>query len=139
MARPSDYTVELAQNICEQVANGLALKKICEPEEMPARATVYLWLHAHKEFVDMYARAKEDCADLFAEELMDIADTGSGDVNRDRLRVDTRKWVAAKLKPRKYGDKVTHEGSVENPIRSVNRIELVDLDGSGSGSGQAST
>lgn len=27
-------------------------------------------------------------------------------VQRSKLRVDARKWVAAKLKPKKYGDKI---------------------------------
>ena len=69
-------------------------------------------------------RARIAQADLFAEECVDIADDGTNDfmesltpsergepyqlrgehVNRSRLRIDTRKWVAAKLVPRVYGD-----------------------------------
>jgi len=77
----------------------------------------------------IYTRACEDRADLMADEILEIADNISGDmiilkdgrevidnavVNRDRLRVDSRKWLLAKLQPKKYGDKldVAHSGSV---------------------------
>jgi hypothetical protein len=70
----------------------------------------------------MYARAREDQADTLADEILAISDeqreavTRDGtiydpEVHRDRLRIDARKWVAAKLKPRKYGDKVELAGA----------------------------
>lgn len=64
--------------------------------------------------------------------MLDIADNGEGDPKRDRLRVDTRKWLASKLKPKKYGDKVdlTHSGPGGKPIETVSRVELVSLGGS---------
>jgi hypothetical protein len=91
---------------------------------MPAVSTVYLWMAKHKEFSESYARAREDQADTLADQILEIADDGRNDtytddegkefvnhdvINRSRLRVDARKWVAAKLKPKKYGDKVTTE------------------------------
>jgi hypothetical protein len=76
----------------------------------------------------MYARAKEQQADLLAEEIIEIADDSSKDlqgyddynnpienkefVNRSKLRVDARKWVASKLKPKKYGDKLELDGGI---------------------------
>ena len=35
-------------------------------------------------------------------------------VSRNKLRVDSRKWIAAKLKPRVYGDKVQVEGVIDH-------------------------
>lgn len=74
---------------------------------MPAASTIFKWLASNEEFAEQYARAKEAQADAMADEIVDIADGDNGaDPQRDRLRVDARKWVAAKLKPKKYGDKL---------------------------------
>ena len=62
-------------------------------------------------FAEQYARAREAQADALADEIVDIADgaDSSGDAARDRLRIDARKWAAARLTPRKYGDAVKVE------------------------------
>ncbi|MBR1206601.1 MULTISPECIES: terminase small subunit protein [unclassified Bradyrhizobium] len=143
MARPSDYSLELAAVICDRMAEGESLRTICKAEDMPARSTVFLWLAAHKEFSDLYARATDARAHLLAEEILEISDDGRNDTYKDddgnemtnhdviarsRLRVDSRKWLAARLAPRKYGDKITqeHTGADGGPIKQeVSRIELV--------------
>jgi hypothetical protein len=93
---------------------------------MPCRTAVYNWLDKSKEFADKYARAVEDRAESLAEEILTIADDDSGDygfkkvrneegesaevfidkdnIQRAKLRVDSRKWIASKLFPKKYGD-----------------------------------
>jgi hypothetical protein len=135
VGRPSDYTPECAVEICAQIAEGKPLVAICRGDSTPDVRTVYRWLNASEEFRQMYARAKEDCADTLADEIIDIADTPQlgvktkttdkgielteGDmIEHRRLQVDARKWIAAKLKPRKYGEKVeqTHVGDKERPI-----------------------
>lgn len=86
---------------------------------MPDKSTVFLWLREIEGFSDQYARAKEEAADALFEETQDIADEtisiaqSAGDpklasalVQAQRLRVDTRKWMSSKMKPKKYGDKV---------------------------------
>src|SRR5262249_52440139 len=67
-------------------------------------------------FLERYAGAREAQADLFFKECLEIADRGKDSENesqariqRDRLRVDTRKWMAARLAPKKYGDRVSHD------------------------------
>ncbi len=136
MGRPTDYSNEIADLICERIADGESLRSICSDESMPCRSTVFRWLGLDKAFSDQYARAKEEQAELLADELVDIADlpppltamgaTDSGAVAAMRLRIDTRKWVASKLKPKKYGDKVQTEVSGPNggPVQ-VTRIEIV--------------
>ena len=53
-----------------------------------------------------YARAKEKAADKLADEIVEIADNATPqDAHVARLKVDARKWVAAKLLPKKYGDR----------------------------------
>jgi hypothetical protein len=137
--RPSGYSPELADEICAQLSEGKSLRTICKAESMPCITTVFGWMRKHPEFLKQYTRAKEESADVLAEEMLDIADDGSNDwmefhekenvgyrlngehVNRSRLRVDTRKWIAAKLKPKKYGEKldIAHSGSIETTSREA--------------------
>ncbi len=103
--RPSKFTQELADTICERIMNGESLRSIVSDEGMPTRSTVHKWLAENKLFSDQYARAKDNQADTLADEIMFIADNAE-DVQKARLQVDTRKWIASKLKPKKYGDKL---------------------------------
>lgn len=137
MGRPSDFTPEIANEICERLAKGESLRSICSGERddfIPGQTTVYRWLEENEEFRKQYAHARERQADHFVEEIIDIADqpnvrtSADGEVvasdpQRDRLRVDARKWVAAKLAPKKYGDKVALAGDAENPVQVVTKIE----------------
>lgn len=79
--------------------------------DFPAIATIYRMLRDDENFAEQYGRAKADQCDLMADEIMEIADDTSGDesgntnVQRAKLRVEARKWLASKLKPKTYGDK----------------------------------
>lgn len=105
--RPSDYTPEQAHSICAWVAEGRSLKSWCRTNAREM-TTVYKWMADNRDFAQMYARAHEDRADSLADELQDIADEvrlGTLEqIQAARLRIDTRKWIAAKLKPRKWGE-----------------------------------
>jgi hypothetical protein len=121
--KPIDFSPELFDNVCAEIAKGLSLRTICSSPEMPERSTIYLWLRTKPELVNQYARAKEDSADALIEDMQDIADDATNDFmtvkkgdaeyeienkewsNRSKLRVETRKWIASKLKPKKYGEK----------------------------------
>lgn len=129
MGRPSDFNETTALEICERLAEGESLRAICLADDMPSKSTVFRWLDSNPTFRDQYARAREFQADTMADEMQDIADDGSNDwmekhdkdgnaigwqlngehVQRSKLRIDTRKWNASKLKPKKYGDKITNE------------------------------
>lgn len=119
--RPSDYTPAIADEICTRLANGESLRAICRDDAMPAVGTVLRWVAEKDEFKEQYVRAREIQAETHADDIVTIADGSSlgGEEKvaltaRDRLRVDARKWVASKLLPKKYGDKidVEHSGSV---------------------------
>jgi len=132
MARPSDYTQEIADTICERLADGESLRAICSEDEMPNKATVFRWLSKHTEFSDQYARARDEQAETLFDEILDIADDGRNDwierqddeggnmgwrengeaLRRSQLRIDARKWMAGKLKPKKYSDKLQLEGNI---------------------------
>lgn len=132
--RPTDYSVELAATICARLVEGESLRSVCRDEAMPSLTAVFTWLAKHSEFADQYARAREEQAETLAAEIIDIADEectmvradkhnakadtedglvevvfDSTAVARNRLRVDARKWVAAKLKPKVYGEKIQQE------------------------------
>jgi len=123
--RPTKYTPILAERICALVSQGESKKSISDKDDFPARSTIDLWLHEHKGFSDMYARACESRAEKFAEEIVEIADRTDLDPNDKRVRVDARKWVAAKLLPRKYGEAMTLKGDKENPLL-VKAVDLPD-------------
>ncbi len=132
--RPTRYTPEVAADICTRLAEGESLRSICDDAAIPARSTVLGWLFdgEHEEFIDLYACASEAQAEGRADEIVDIADDVSSDftkdkdgkavvdhenIQRSRLRVDARKWIAAKLLPKRYGDKLQHTGDGGGPIR----------------------
>jgi hypothetical protein len=144
MGRPSDYSLEIACQICARMGEGESLRSICRADDMPALSTVFRWLAVDPEFREQYARAMDARATHLAEEIIEISDDSSGDavtdpetgdvridaefVARSRLRVDARKWLAARMSPRKYGDKITqeHVGGDGGPIKQeITRIELV--------------
>ena len=123
--RPSDYNQEIAADICAHIAEGQSMRTICQGDDMPAMSTVFRWLAKHEEFQEQYARAKNESAEAMIEDMLAIADHGSRtDTQRARLRVDTRKWIASKLKPKKYGDKLQQEHSGNITIEAVSFADI---------------
>lgn len=113
-------TEENAVAILDRLAKGESLVSITESEGMPSYPSVARWLEADETFRERYTRAREEQANYLADEILEIADNAENDstvdkdgnpivdhenIQRSRLRVDARKWVAAKLLPRKYGDR----------------------------------
>lgn len=127
-----DFSEEIADQVCEGIADGRSLRSICNEPGMPNKATVFRWLAGNEAFRDQYARARDAQADAIFDEILDIADDASNDwmerrgeedsgwvvngehVQRSRIRIDARKWMAGKLRPKVYGDKldVEHTGGV---------------------------
>lgn len=129
--RPTLYSDNLSDKICSLLSEGQSLRAVCREEGMPCAATVFSWLRTIPEFLEQYEKAKQESADAMVDEILDIADNANNDwmeisgdsegykqngeaIQRSRLRVDTRKWIASKLKPKKYGDKLetVHSGSI---------------------------
>lgn len=109
MGAKAELTPQIAGQIIERLANGESLRSIAGTNGIPSRPTIYGWLAEDKEFADQYARAREDQADTYADEIAAIADDETIPPDSRRIRIDARKWIACKLKPRKYGEKVTQE------------------------------
>lgn len=111
-----EYSQELADEICDRIANGESLRSIVGDENMPASSSIFKWLGEHKSFAEQYARARETQADVIADEVLLIADTEI-DSQKARVRIDARKWYAGKLQPKKYGEKLNLGGQEDNPIK----------------------
>jgi hypothetical protein len=150
------YSPELAAAICERLAEGESLRSICTGAGMPTPTAVRRWaLEDRGEgFAAMYERARSLGYDAMAEELLECADDGRNDwmvqhgkedagwmangenVNRSRLRVDTRKWLLSKLLPKRFGDKIEQQitgpggGPLVSPVFNVAFVTPVQkLDG----------
>jgi hypothetical protein len=130
VGRPTDYTEELADLICERIADGESLRKICAGDSMPNKSTVFRWLAEYPDFATKYAHAREAQADTLVDEIVAIADEevtmvradkhkpgadcdaeievvfDQTAVARNKLRVSARQWTAEKLRPKKYGPRL---------------------------------
>jgi hypothetical protein len=138
--RPKIYTKEIADYICEQLMEGRTLTAICREEKVPVLATVFGWLRETspnfvKEFLKAYLVARQVQGEVVADQAMDIADDGRNDtyfkkdkngkmvrvidydnVQRSRLRVEHKRWLASKLYPRKFSDRMQLTGNENEPL-----------------------
>lgn len=136
IGRPTIYSPELADRICAELASGMSARSVCAAADMPSMQTFWRWLRESPEFRERYAHAKNESADSLVEQMLDIADDGTNDfaeddegsvkfnhehVQRSRLRVDTRKWIASKLKPKRYGERLdmNHGVQPDNPLTAL--------------------
>lgn len=118
------FTQEIFDKICERIASGESLRKICKDDKMPNLTSVWKWLNDNEELSKQYARAREEQAELFADEITEICDAiipvdafgkiDAGAVNQARLRIDSRKWIASKLKPKRFGDYTKIQAEVKD-------------------------
>lgn len=133
IGRPSRYTQEIADEICERLARGESLNSICKSEHMPAESTVRWWVIEDRNGLSArYTQARDLGLDAMADECLQIADDGENDtyvtadgqprtdfdvIQRSKLRVDTRRWYLSKLAPKRYGDRIAQE--ITNPDGSL--------------------
>jgi hypothetical protein len=143
MARPSNYSPEIAAEICVRIADGRSLRSVCKDADMPDKATVCRWLALHEDFQTRYVHAHDCQLDCIADDIMEIADDSSKDyklierggqtfwivdlevIQRARLRTDARKWMLAKMAPKKYGNRIQIEHSGPRDFRAL-EVMIVD-------------
>lgn len=138
MRRPSRYSEKLACAIIERVASGESLKSVCADPRMPDKRTVLHWADKDVDgFRTRYALAMDFRAQGIFDDMLEIADSiepgkrvkknhkGTevtiGDmVERSKLRIDTRKWILARMSPKRYGEKITQEisGPDGGPVKT---------------------
>jgi hypothetical protein len=141
--RPSSYSPELAEAICNLIVEGNSLRAIEDIDGMPSKTSILRWAAKNTEFRDQYARACEARTDAHADEILAIADDGQNDwmqknhgenlvwvengeaLRRSQLRIDARKWLMSKMAPKKYGEKVSQEisGKDGGPIENVHLVQ----------------
>ena len=129
--RPSDYLVEVADDICSLLASGESLNSICKKTGFPNRSTVYRWLREHDEFRNNYARASDDRAESIFEEMLDIADGAeeeTASIAKARLQIDARKWILSRMNPKKFSDKqsIEHTGPNGGDINVTITRRVID-------------
>lgn len=135
------FTQEKADAICARLAQGESLNSICKDEDMPAESTVRAWaLDDVGGFAAKYARAREIGYEVHADKIIDLADQcrigvkrttkASGEVEevegdmveRSRLQIDARKWMLAKMLPKRYGDKLDLNHGGEIGFKRIERV-----------------
>lgn len=118
---PTKRTATLEAEILRRVAAGESTTAILQ--SLPLSWTAWCaWIDADDSLNERYVRAKEARAEHFAQEIIEIADESIGmdaaGVQACKLRVDTRKWVASKILPKQYGDRIQQQmlGSTGEPV-----------------------
>lgn len=130
IGRPTVFTQELADHICERISEGESLRSVCRDANIPPAGTILRWVAQNSVFREQYDAAMEQRAEYLFEEMFEIADetkldtieTDTGErpnaewISRSRLRVDVRKWALSKMMPKKYGDRIQHANDPDNPL-----------------------
>lgn len=120
--KPYPWTPEIEDEIFRRIGDGESLVAICADDWLPSRETVRKRIRDDAAFAVRYARAREVQADTLFDEILTIADKAtSEDAHARRLMIDARKWMAGKLRPKVYGDRIEVSGDPERPV--VTKIE----------------
>lgn len=112
----TEFSQDAADEICERIALGNSLRSICTDAHLPSMATVFKWLSQRPSFAEQYTHAREAQADAIVDDILDIADNKELDPNDRRIRIDSRKWLAGKMRPKKYSDKTLIGSDPDNPL-----------------------
>lgn len=115
---PAALNEEQYQAVLDRIAKGDSVTKICEENGMPSERAFYYWLESDEKRLQSYTHARDMQAEKIFSEIIDIADTEE-DPTKARVRIDARKWVAGKLKPKKYGDKLDVEHNMSEDLAAL--------------------
>lgn len=155
--RPSQHTPAITQEICQRIALGESLRKICNDEHMPSTTTVQRWLATpddlYTPFRDQYAQARQQQADYYGDEVLTVAlqaveetqapadpKTANALVQARRLQIDALKWTAGQLAPKKWGTshkqtdttttrKADHEAELNKARERSRKAQVTAIDG----------
>lgn len=122
---------EIMDELVEHMIDGRTLHEFCKMQGHPGYNVLFRWFETYPELARRYQYAREIQADRIADELLSVADDPDIPSDQKKHMLDARKWVASKLKPKSYGDrielnaKVEHEYSVSALLRSLQPSPLV--------------
>lgn len=117
VVRPKEITAELFEHICLRLEDGASLLKLNDIDGMPSFGMFYRYMENNQSATERYARARQTQADFLAIETMKIADE-EPDPSTARNRIDARRWYAAKVAPKKYGDRIEVDHNVNTGFAS---------------------
>jgi hypothetical protein len=110
--------------ICRDTAfSDLSLKAICDAKSyLPTPTTVLQWLSEGGAWSEQYVHAKSAQTDFMAHQVVELSDSGK-DPKTVKNQMEARMWYTSKLNPKKYGDKLELNGSIETPQRDIASLE----------------
>ncbi len=109
-SRPTAFTDATTDELLGLLCEGRSLREICEADHLPSLSTVYRRLHSDPVFQARYAAARATGAEAMADEVIELGrNATSENAAGIRVRVDTVKWAAARLAPKRWGDRVSAE------------------------------
>lgn len=117
----------IASNL-DKVGEGVLLEKIASGMTMAGLArelkisnlSLYHWIRKDPDREERFRQARAIAADQWADECLDIADASdSVSANSDRLKIETRKWLAGVTNPERFQAKPTAAVQV-----NVNQLHL---------------
>jgi len=122
----------IADKVLDRLANGESLRAICRDDNFPDGSTIRKWLARNPDFARQYAYARDEQADTLFDETLHIADNIPIDatnevIRRAQVQIDTRKWMAGKIRPKKYGDALKHNDADGNTV-ITQTINIAKLD-----------
>lgn len=126
--RASTYDEAVLEELCARIAEGRGIMEVCRDEDMPSHTEVFRRMAKDEVFASRIARAREAQQDGEAERIVEMADMATAeDWQVVKMRIWARQWRAARLAPKKYGERTTQtiEGG-EKPIevREVTQTEI---------------
>jgi len=128
VARPSSFSEEIAEKILDSLMDGKSLRFICTADDMPHRSTIIRWMSDNADFATRCARAREMQADLMDDLILDTAEeTTPENAAASRVKIAAYQWRAAKLAPKRYGDKIEVEHAGRVSLTSMTDEELAAI------------
>ena len=141
MAYSEEEKEKIFTDLFSQMQEGSSLLSACKSKEI-SPTTIYKWIDESPEKLNDYTRAREARETFIFEAILNIADSGGNDttidqegnvkvnnevIQRDRLRVDARKWMLGKMSPGKYGDKIQAEISGIGKVNAIFNLDLMNV------------
>jgi len=132
-APETPFNQDIADEILNRLADGQSLRKICLDENMPDGSVIRKWLARNADFARQYAYARDEQADTLFDETLAIADNLPVEatnemIRKAQLQIDTRKWLAGKLRPKKYGEANKLEAQNGDQSITMQTINIGKLD-----------